>query len=67
LISALKSGKVSAVALDVFEEEPFSIDNPLLAFSQCIFGSHNGSNTVEGVDRATKKAIVLMFEFLKVS
>jgi D-3-phosphoglycerate dehydrogenase len=67
LISALKSGKVSAVALDVFEEEPFSIDNPLLAFSQCIFGSHNGSNTVEGVDRATKKAIGLMFEFLKVS
>ena len=55
------------MALDVFEEEPFSIDNPLLAFSQCIFGSHNGSNTVEGVDRATKKAIVLMFEFLKVS
>lgn len=66
LLVALKSGTVAAAALDVFEQEPLSPDNPLLLFPQCIFGSHNGSNTVEGVDRATRRAMELMFGFLNV-
>lgn len=67
LLIALESGKVAAVALDVFEHEPLSAENPLLSFPQCIFGSHNGSNTMEGVDRATRKAMELMFGFLNVT
>lgn len=64
LIAALQSKHIAAAALDVFEEEPLPINSPLRKMPQCIFGSHNGSNTVEGVRRATYKAISSMKEFL---
>lgn len=64
LVNALKSGQVHSVALDVFESEPLPRDSPLRGFEQCIFGSHNGSNTVDAVHRASKKAIQLLFDFL---
>jgi len=65
LISALQSGHVSAAALDVFEEEPLPKLSPLRDMPQCIFGSHNGSNTKEGVRRATFEAISKIAMFLK--
>jgi len=46
LIEALKSQKVHSAALDVFEDEPLSMDSELFNFEKCIFGTHNGSNTV---------------------
>ncbi|GAA0856814.1 phosphoglycerate dehydrogenase [Aliiglaciecola litoralis] len=64
LISALQSGHVSAAALDVFEEEPLPKSSPLREMPQCIFGSHNGSNTKEGVRRATQEAINKIAAFL---
>jgi D-3-phosphoglycerate dehydrogenase / 2-oxoglutarate reductase len=66
LITALNSGQVHSVALDVFEVEPLPPDSPLRQFEQCIFGSHNGSNTVDAVRRASGKAISLLFDFLRV-
>lgn len=67
LVEALESGKVKAAALEVFETEPFPLDNPLRNFEQCIFGTHNGSNTVEGVRRASLRAIELLFGYLNIS
>ena len=67
LIECLKSGKVAAAALDVFEEEPLSMDNPLRSFDQCIFGTHNGSNTLDGVIRASHEAIDKLFGFLNIA
>lgn len=66
LIEALKSGKIDSVSLDVFEKEPLSLHSPLLDFDKCILGTHNGSNTIESVHRASYKAIELLFDFLKV-
>jgi D-3-phosphoglycerate dehydrogenase len=65
LISALQTGHVSAAALDVFEEEPLAKMSPLRDMPQCIFGSHNGSNTKEGVRRATFEAINKIAGFLR--
>ncbi|EOW0801519.1 phosphoglycerate dehydrogenase [Vibrio parahaemolyticus] len=65
LISALKSGHLYAAGLDVFEEEPLPSSSPLRDMPQCIFGSHNGSNTKEGVRRATYKALEEIANFLK--
>ena len=67
LIDALSSGQVHSAALDVFEIEPLPLDSPLRSFEQCIFGSHNGSNTVDAVRRASHQAIALLFDFLGVS
>jgi D-3-phosphoglycerate dehydrogenase len=57
LVAALDSGHLAAVALDVFEDEPLPADSPLRAFPQCVFGTHNGSNTHEGVLRASAAAV----------
>jgi D-3-phosphoglycerate dehydrogenase len=39
--------------------------SPLRDMPQCIFGSHNGSNTKEGVRRATFEAINKIAGFLR--
>lgn len=64
LIAALQSGHVAAAGLDVFEEEPLPKNSPLRDMPQCIFGSHNGSNTKEGVRRATHEAMKKLAGFL---
>jgi D-3-phosphoglycerate dehydrogenase len=65
LITALECGHVHSAALDVFEEEPLPIDSPLRCHPSCIFGSHNASNTVDGVERTSQKAIQLLADFLR--
>ena len=64
LVESLANGKVNSAALDVFEVEPLQSDSLLRNFKQCIFGSHNASNTTEGVARTSIKAIELMHSFL---
>ena len=64
LYSALDSGQVQAAALDVFEEEPLPADSPLRDLPQCIFGTHNGSNTKEAVRRASLAALEKIETFL---
>lgn len=57
LVDALASGQLAAAALDVFEEEPLPAGHPLRHFEQCVFGSHNSSNTHEGVLRTSEQAV----------
>lgn len=67
LVEALKSGKVHSAGLDVFETEPLPATSELRQFDRCIFGTHNGSNTIEGVRRASHQAIQSLFSFLEVA
>jgi D-3-phosphoglycerate dehydrogenase len=64
LADALQRGHVQAAALDVFEEEPLPASSPLRQMPQCIFGSHNGSNTRDAVRRASDEAMQRLFGFL---
>jgi D-3-phosphoglycerate dehydrogenase / 2-oxoglutarate reductase len=66
LVDGLLSGKIKSAGLDVFDREPLPLDSPLRNFEQCIFGTHNGSNTREAVLRASLRAIELIFDYLKV-
>jgi len=51
LLDGLRSGVVHSAALDVFEVEPLAPNSSLRDFDRCIFGSHNGSNTMDAVRR----------------
>jgi D-3-phosphoglycerate dehydrogenase len=66
LIRALQSGHVHSVALDVFEVEPLPMESPLRGMPNTIFGSHNGSNTVDGVVRCSHFAIDTLLGYLGV-
>jgi D-3-phosphoglycerate dehydrogenase len=65
LAEALKTGHVAAAALDVFETEPLPAASLLREMPQCILGSHNGSNTVDAVRRASGEAMNRLFAFLR--
>ena len=60
----LENGFIDSVGFDVFEEEPLSKENNLRNYKQNIFGSHNGSNTIEAVDKVSKIALEKLYNFL---
>jgi D-3-phosphoglycerate dehydrogenase len=51
LIRTLKSGKIRVAALDVFEKEPISPDNPLMKMDNVILTPHLGACNLEGMQR----------------
>ena len=65
LLKGLKDGTVYSAALDVFEIEPLSPDSDLRNFERCIFGTHNGSNSVDAVRHVSQLAIEKIAAFLK--
>ncbi len=64
LVEALKSGHLAGAALDVFENEPLPKDSPLRQFDTVVFGTHNGSNTREGVDRVNEMTVSMALEIV---
>lgn len=64
LISALKASEIAGAGLDVFEVEPLPADSALRTLPQVILGAHNGSNTREGVARASHRAVDILLENL---
>ena len=64
LIKGLESGKINSAALDVYEEEPLSKDNRILNHPRCILGSHNASNTIEAVLKASNQAIDTLYKLI---
>ena len=67
LVEGLRTGRVHAAALDVFEHEPLPQESGLREYERCIFGTHNGSNTKEAVQRASQEAINRLFGFLGIT
>ncbi len=65
LINGLRTEKIHSAALDVFEVEPLPLDSYLRKHPRCIFGSHNASNTRDGVIRASERAIDLISDYLR--
>jgi D-3-phosphoglycerate dehydrogenase len=64
LIAHLQAGGLAGVGLDVFEVEPLPADSPLRTLPHVVLGAHNGSNTREGVARASATAVDILLEEL---
>jgi D-3-phosphoglycerate dehydrogenase len=67
LCEALQSDKVHSAALDVFEVEPLPMNSYLREHPLCVFGSHNGSNTTDAVEKTNIVAIEKLMGFLELS
>lgn len=67
LLEGLQNGIVRSAALDVFEVEPLLPSSPLRDFDRCIFGSHNGSNSIDAVLRVSFVAVDKIARLLKES
>jgi len=67
LVQNLENNKIAGFASDVFEMEPYNKDFILCnnKYKNVILGAHNASNTIEAVDRTSKKAIEKLINFLK--
>ena len=65
LFNAIKSGIVSGAALDVFEKEPPSPDNPLLTLEQVIATPHLGASTTEAQEGVAFTVAEQMRDYLQ--
>lgn len=57
LVEALRSGHLAAAGLDVFAEEPVSLDNPLLALDNVLVSPHVSWYTADTMERYLTAAI----------
>lgn len=54
LARALNEGLIAGAALDVFKQEPISMDNPLLQCDNCILTAHNAGTSYGGRNNLMK-------------
>jgi len=65
LIEALKSGKVAAAGLDVFEDEPLAKDSPLRSMPNVVLTPHLGASTVEAQESVGMEVAEQIADMLK--
>ncbi len=56
LVAALKSGRIAGAAIDVFEEEPVTPDNPLLKLDNVLLSPHNAGHSIEAAQNMSMVA-----------
>jgi D-3-phosphoglycerate dehydrogenase / 2-oxoglutarate reductase len=64
LAEAIKSGKVTGAALDVFTEEPPKPGNPLIGLPQVIHTPHLGASTLEAQEAVAAEAVEIILDAL---
>lgn len=64
LIEALKAGEIGGAALDVFEEEPISNENPLLKMDNVVLSPHVAWNSYEAVDSLHQEVTANVMRFI---
>jgi D-3-phosphoglycerate dehydrogenase / 2-oxoglutarate reductase len=65
LAEALRSGKVAAAGIDVFEDEPPAPNHPLLNAPNVVVTPHIGANTIEAQDRVAVQTSEMVLQALR--
>ena len=64
LFEALRDGALAAAGLDVFEQQPPAVDNPLFSLPNFLAGMHVGGSTHEALERNGRAVVDAVFEAL---
>lgn len=64
LVAALDSGHLAGAALDVFEDEPLSIESPLRNSDRIILTPHLGASTVEAQEQVAEDVAIQVIDVL---
>jgi len=64
LVSALNAGGLAGAAVDVFDVEPISPDNPLLTCDQVVLTPHMADMTPEGIEALNEGAVDNILAYL---
>ena len=57
LVAALQEGRIGGAALDVFEVEPLTADNPLLKMDNVMLAAHNANSSPAAWERVHRNTI----------
>jgi D-3-phosphoglycerate dehydrogenase len=61
--AALLNGQIGALGLDVFENEPLSINSPILKFPNVLCSPHIGATTTEAFEKSSHLAVSKIIQF----
>ncbi len=64
LVRVLKEGKILGAGLDVFDQEPFSFDNPLITLENVIITPHTAASTEQSVVQCTTLSCECLLEVI---
>ena len=67
LFEALRDHRIAAAGLDVFEEQPPSVENPLLGLDNFLAGMHVGGSTHEAMERTGHAVVDSVFAALGIT
>jgi D-3-phosphoglycerate dehydrogenase len=65
LIKALKSKIIAGAALDVFEDEPLSVNSPLRKMENCLLAPHNANSSPAAWEHVHQNSIKHLLNGLK--
>ena len=65
LIEGLRTGKLAAAALDVYDQEPLPPTDPLLSLTNVVLSPHNAGMTPEAVERGNEMVVENVIAFLQ--
>jgi phosphoglycerate dehydrogenase-like enzyme len=64
MIDCLRTGKLAAAALDVFDQEPLPPTDPLLSLPNVVLSPHNAGMTPEAIERGNQMAVDNVISFI---
>ena len=65
LIEALRTGRLAAAALDVYDQEPLPPTDPLLSLSNVVLSPHNSGMTPEAIERGNEMVVDNVIAYLQ--
>ena len=65
MIDCLRTGKLAAAALDVFDQEPLPPTDSLLSLANVVLSPHNAGMTPEAVEKGNQMAVDNVIAFLQ--